>query len=97
MSDVMEEKELIKKVIKKFGKNNQIIQFYEELNELGGAVNHYRREKVDKQFLVNEIADVLFMIEQIKYMYYIEHKEVDEAYDYTKERLIKKLEDGDYK
>lgn len=93
----MDEKELIKKVLNRFGKKNQIIQFFEELNELGCAVNHYRRGKIDKQFLVNEMADVNFMLNQIKYIYEITEEEIKEAYSYTKQRLIKKLQERGYK
>lgn len=93
----MEDKELIEKVMEKFGEDNQIIQFFEELNELGSAVNHYRRGKIDKQFLVNEMADVKFMLKQIKQMYNITEEEIEESYEYTKKRLEYKLEDVSYK
>ncbi len=93
----MDEKELIKKVMERFGEDNQIIQFYEELNELGCAVNHYRRGKVNKQFLINEISDVLFMINQIKYIYCIDDFELSEGLEFTKERLKSKLNEEGYK
>lgn len=60
-----------KAAIKTFGVRNQLRQVQEECAELIAAINHYLRDsdKENKISLLNEIADVVIMLEQLKVIY----------------------------
>lgn len=87
----MDKQQLIKKALEHYGHENQILQFYEELNELGAAVNHYRRDKITKQQLILEVADVLFMLEYIKLIFDINEKQIEESTQLSMQRLQNKI------
>ena len=87
----MNKQSLIKKALNHYGHENQILQFYEELNELGAAVNHNRRNKIDKPALILEVADVLFMLEYIKLMFNITDKQIEDSIQLSMQRLETKI------
>jgi NTP pyrophosphatase (non-canonical NTP hydrolase) len=88
---VKEMKNIIERALAHYGKENQLLQFYEELNELGAAVNHYKRGKITKEDLVHEIGDVHVMLEYVKLIFDITDIEVDKAVIRSKVRLENKL------
>ena len=63
----MDAEKILKKAIKKYGVQNQLLQACEELGELIQAISKYNRKgAVMKDALTEEIADVLIMIWQIQ-------------------------------
>jgi len=86
---------LIEKSIAHYGHHNQILQFYEELNELGAAVNHYKRNKITKEELVKEIGDVFIMIEYIKVLFDIDDVDISKSIIRSKERLEFKIKNNE--
>lgn len=84
-------KSIIERALEHYGKENQLLQFYEELNELGAAVNHYKRGKITREELIHEIGDVHVMFDYIKLIFGITDIEVDKAIIRSKERLEQKL------
>ena len=54
--------------VEKFGNTNQLRQTQEECGELVAAINHYLRDNHEdtKLELINEVADVTIMLEQLK-------------------------------
>lgn len=62
---------LCEEIAKHYGENNQLNQLQEELAELIKAVNKYRRDEDNIDNLIEEIADVEIMIEQIKYLLHL--------------------------
>lgn len=82
---------VIERALEHYGKENQLLQFYEELNELGAAVNHHKRGKISKEDLVHEIGDVFVMLDYIKLIFDIDDIEIDKAVIRSKERLEQKL------
>ena len=56
-----------------FGEPKQLDQLQEECGELVAAVNHYRRGRITKEELAEEVADVLIMCEQVKRIVGPEH------------------------
>lgn len=88
-----EERDILIKVINKFGKNNQIIKSIEELGELITAL----ARKFTKQELVNnniceEIADVEIMLEQLKIIF---DRETIEHYKSMKLNKLNEILKGD--
>lgn len=58
-------------IAKHYGEANQLNQLQEELGELIVAVNKYRRSADNITNLVEEIADVEIMLQQIKYLLHL--------------------------
>ena len=64
----MEQKEIneiINKAIETYGQDPQIWMTIEEMSELGNALAKYRRNRVTKSDICEEIADVLIMCIQM--------------------------------
>lgn len=87
----MEKLELYEQLIKKYDKN-QIIVAIEELSELQKELCKHLRNKTNINNLIEEIADVKIMIEQICLYFEINdcdiNKKINEKLKRTKERLI---------
>lgn len=76
---------VIKSMIDKFGEDSQIDVCIEEMSELTKELIKYKRAKIHKnennprrKFVLEEIGDVLFMIEYLKYIFNISEEEVRE-------------------
>lgn len=57
-------------IVRRWGRDAQLNQAIEELNELAVAISHYRRKDTrdNRLAIAEEIADVQLMIEQLQYM-----------------------------
>ena len=90
----MEQKEINEittKAIKTYGQNQQIWMTIEEMSELSNALAKYRRNRVTKSDICEEIADVLIMCiqmskifgeERVKQMFEDKLKRLKERLDY---------------
>jgi NTP pyrophosphatase (non-canonical NTP hydrolase) len=85
------ETELYEECIKKWGVYPQLIQFYGEVGELMAAVCDFDRKRVSKQKIVDEIADVLIMINQIKVLTKVTDSEIQIMKEYKLKRLEERL------
>ena len=74
----MTKTELYSKLIEKFGAEKQMLKCVEELNELGQAICKFEEtNKVEAiKNIIEEIADVEVMLEQLKLILEIDEKEV---------------------
>ena len=83
--------ELYQKLISKYG-DKQVVVAIEELSELQKELCKYLRGKLDGCNLVEEIADVQIMLEQMIMLFGIEKSAIDfiinQKLQRTKERLI---------
>lgn len=79
----------IQKAIDKYGVDAQILQAVEELNELATALMHYRKGKISHKEVVEEIADVRIMMDQLRIIF--GEDLTDDAQEYKLERLAKRL------
>lgn len=57
--------ELYKKAMAKFGPQHQISKALEELAELSLALHHFNAQKMTADSVIQEIADVTIMCEQL--------------------------------
>ena len=75
----MNKAELIKYIANRYGKEAQLMMLMEECAELIQASSKQLRRK-DKSInhLIEELADVRIMIEQIEYLYWIKNLVEDE-------------------
>ena len=66
---MMRYREIYAKTISKWGEKAQYEQTVEECAELIASLQHFARGKVDKETVINELADVFLMIGQLTYMF----------------------------
>lgn len=59
---------LYRRAIATYGRDNQILALTEEIGELLMTINHFRRERVGRDTLLGEIADVRVMLGQLEVM-----------------------------
>lgn len=76
----MNRNELYKRMLDKFG-DLQMVVAVEELSELQKEICKAMRGKCNKEHLVEEIADVKIMIDQIMIHYAIQESEVQQVID----------------
>ena len=74
-----DEEMLNRRIAEHYGYKSQSKMLIEECAELIQAISKYNRETTEKRMenLVEEIADVEMMIDQIKYLLAIEHEKLD--------------------
>lgn len=80
-------------IINHFGVNRQSRQAMEECGELIQAINkmlRYPDDEVKRIELIEEIADVLIMITQLKIIFDIEQSEIKRMMNYKKSRLVQR-------
>ena len=87
------EKEILRKAINKWGNSVQLSMVKEELAELIVAVSHWERERIKKDELASEIADVLIMINQLKLMVSVSDYQIDQHRSLKLARLKERLSD----
>lgn len=78
------------------GEKTQIIKTCEEMSELQTALLHYCNGKDSVKHVTEEIADVLVMIEQLKIIFNVSEKEVEEIMEYKILREKTRI-DGEHK
>lgn len=89
----MKHEEIYRAAIEKWGEQAQCDQAVEECAELIAALKHYRRGKIDKQAVIDELADVTLMIGQLTWMFGSD--EVDKAIDEKLTKLDKLMADDE--
>lgn len=79
-------------IINTYGVKPQEDIAIEELSELQKAILKHRRygDKETEQAIIDEIADVQIMLEQLKIIYSC-HKDVEERVEYKIDRQIKRI------
>jgi NTP pyrophosphatase (non-canonical NTP hydrolase) len=65
----LELEQLYRSTVDVWGEQAQYDQAVEECAELIAALMHYRREKVDAQQVIDELADVTLMLGQLTWMF----------------------------
>lgn len=65
----MKYESIYRATLKKWGEQAQYDQAVEECAELIAALKHFRRDKIDKQAVIAELADVTLMVGQLTWMF----------------------------
>ena len=86
-----ERREVYETALTKWGVENQLWMVCEECGELLNAIGKMRRERVTREDVITELADVTIMCEQIaQYVGYDDYtKEMERKLERLKERLAK--------
>jgi NTP pyrophosphatase (non-canonical NTP hydrolase) len=79
----------LQRALTHYGVDNQILQSVEELNELATDLMHYRKGKAPHRKVIEEIADVRIMCDQLAKIF--GESLVAEAEEYKLERLNNRL------
>lgn len=66
---MMRYQQIYAKTISKWGEKAQYDQAIEECAELIATLQHFARGKVDRDTVVDELADVYLMVGQLAYMF----------------------------
>lgn len=87
-------KDLYQRVIDTYGTGSQLMVAVEELSELQKEICKAFRGKLNEQNLIEEIADVEIMIEQVKMIYDLNDDEIEAEKQVKLWRLSERLNDG---
>ena len=74
----MRNKEQIKKSLSLFGLREELIKVCEELGEMQAEVFKSVKGKADREKILEELADVYFVLGYIQEIYHISDEELDE-------------------
>lgn len=83
--------ERIKKIAEHYGIKKQMRQLAEECSELAVEASHSARKGTTVK-IIEEIADVQIMIEQIIHLAKIDRKDIEECIEYKLDRQMKRIE-----
>lgn len=85
-------KEILKQAIETYGDNAQLDMCVEEMSELTKEICKFKRGSINRNGIVEELADVTIMLEQLKIMFSVSERElnnvIDSKVDRLKERLV---------
>ena len=82
----------IKTIADHYGIENQMRQLAEECSELAVEASHSARIGTTVK-IIEEMADVLIMMEQIVYLSGIDRKDIDECIQYKLDRQMKRMKE----
>lgn len=69
----------------------------EECAELIQAISKAKRGKLDKNNMAEEIADVLICVDWIGEIYNIPYEDINTWIEYKQQRIVNRLNQGDFK
>ena len=82
---------IISESIQRYEKNNQSTVCMEECAELIQAISKAKRGKIDRDNMIEEIADVLICIEMLKQMYMISDEKINKWIEKKQAREVKRI------
>lgn len=82
---------IISESIQRYGKNNQSTVCMEECAELIQAISKEKRGKINRNNMIEEIADVLICIEMLKQMYMISDEKINKWIEKKQAREVKRI------
>ena len=88
----MIEDERIKSIADHYGIDNQLHQLAEECSELAVEASHSARKGVTVK-IIEEMADVLLMIEQVVYLSGIAIEDIDECIRFKIDRQLERIKE----
>lgn len=91
-TEMIFDKEILNQAIEAYGYDLQTNQLFEEIAELQQAICKARRGFDNKTNLIEELADVYIVLEQLKIMEGISNFDIQGMIDYKMKRLKKRLE-----
>lgn len=90
----MTREEQITKILKHYDPWQQRLKAIEELTELTEVLIKDTNKGVDRENIIDEIADVYIMLEQIKMIYHVDALELDNQINKKIERQLNRIKGG---
>ena len=91
MMNVYADEEKVKKIADHYGIKNQLRQLAEECSELSVESSHSARKGTTVK-IIEEMADVQIMIEQIIYLARIDRCDIQDCINFKLDRQMKRME-----
>lgn len=88
----MTDKQIMKKAIDTYGKDMQCMVAIEEMSELIKEISKDKRYANNKEHIIEEIADVSIMLEQLKIIYAIDESDIQKVHNAKMKRLREKVQ-----
>ena len=85
-------KDTCKRAIEKYGFKSQADMMIEECAELIAAIQRYKRDRTDERPILEEMADVAIMLEQMK-IYFAQWNDTFDKYEYMKKLKLNRLKE----
>ena len=89
---IMIDEEKVKEIAEHYGLKNQLRQLAEECSELSVESSHSARKGTTVK-IIEEMADVMIMIEQIVYLAKIDKCDIEDCINYKINRQLKRIEE----
>lgn len=82
---------VLEQAILTYGKDAQLDMYIEEMSELIKEICKHKRGKDNRDEIIDEMADVYIMLEQMKMIFDISEKQINEQIDFKVARLKGRL------
>ncbi len=82
---------VLEKAITRYGKEAQLDMCVEEMSELTKEICKYKRRNENQAEIIEEMADVYIMLEQMKMIFGISEQQINEQIDFKVARLEGRL------
>jgi len=92
ITEIKIDRNIISNSIQHYGRNNQSTVCMEECAELIQAISKAKRGKIDRDNMIEEIADVLICIEMLKQMYMISDEKINKWIEKKQAREVERME-----
>ena len=92
ITEIKIDRNIISNSIQHYGKNNQSTVCMEECAELIQAISKAKRGKINRDNMIEEIADVLICIEMLKQMYMISDEKINKWIEKKQAREAERME-----
>ena len=89
---IMIDEEKVKEIAEHYGIKNQLRQLAEECSELSVESSHSARKGTTVK-IIEEMADVMIMIEQVIYLAKIDKCDIEDCINYKINRQLKRIEE----
>ena len=89
---IMIDEEKVKEIAEHYGLKNQLRQLAEECCELSVEASHSARKGTTVK-IIEEMADVMIMIEQVIYLAKIDKCDIEDCINYKINRQLKRIEE----
>ena len=92
MMNVYVDEDKVKEIAEHYGLKNQLRQLAEECCELSVESSHSARKGTTVK-IIEEMADVMIMIEQVVYLAKIDKCDIEDCINYKISRQLKRIEE----
>ena len=89
---IMIDEENVKEIAEHYGLKNQLRQLAEECSELSVESSHSARKGTTVK-IIEEMADVMIMIEQVIYLAKIDKCDIEDCINYKINRQLERIEE----